>query len=242
MCYNVSVKSDKKVLEDRFQATHESAEEMQPYYQVSGFLHPKLPVIRSDNKGLIQHCTWGLIPSWVKDETQAAEMRTMTLNAKAETIFEKPSFKYSVKKNRCLVLVDGFYEWKTLGKNKYPHFIYLKHKEPFALGGIYSDWVNKETGEIIRTFSIVTTEANPLMAEIHNSKKRMPLIFDKESEKNWIEPELNETEVKNLMQPLNENEMEAHTISKLITQRGVNNNVPEVMERFHYPELETNII
>ncbi|MBA3663262.1 MAG: SOS response-associated peptidase [Bacteroidetes bacterium] len=237
MCYNVSVKSSKEILQSKFEAEYEAAEDMQPYYQVSGFIHPKLPVIRSDNKGLIQHCAWGLIPSWVKDETQAGEFRTMTLNAKAETIFEKPSFKYSIKKSRCLVLVDGFYEWKTAGKNKYPHFIYLKNKEPFAMGGIYSDWVNKATGEIIKTFSIITTEANQLMADIHNTKKRMPLILSREEEKKWIEPELNEVEIKNIMKPFNENEMEAHTISKLITSRDRNTNVPEVSEHFHYTEL-----
>lgn len=237
MCYNVSVKSSKKILQSRFEAECEITEDTTPYYQVSGFSHPKLPVIRSDNKGLIQHCAWGLIPSWVKDETQAGELKAMTLNAKAETIFEKPSFKYSIKNSRCLVLVDGFYEWKTIGKNKYPHFIYLKNKEPFAMGGIYSDWVNKATGEIIKTFSIITTEANPMMADIHNTKKRMPLIIDRNKEEKWINPNLNEDEIKYIMKPFNEIEMEAHTISKLITQRGVSNNVPEVMESFNYPEM-----
>ncbi len=81
-------------------------------------------------------------------------------------------------------------------KNKYPHFIYLKNKEPFAMGGIYSDWVNKETGEIIKTFPIITTEANPIMADIHNTKKRMPLIIDRNKEKKWINPYLSETEIK----------------------------------------------
>jgi len=237
MCYNVSVKSSKEILQNRFDAEYETSEDIETYYQVSGFIHPKLSVIRSDNKSVIQPCKWGLIAYWVKDEKQAGEMAAMTLNAKAETIFEKPSFKYSIKKNRCLVLIDGFYEWKTVGKNKYPHFIYLKNNEPFALGGIYNDWVNKSTGEIINTFSIITTEANPLMADIHNTKKRMPLILDRESEKKWVDPELNETEVRNYMKPFNALEMEAHTISKLITQKGVNNNVPAVMEPLQYPEL-----
>lgn len=237
MCYNIASISNKKILSERFEAEVSEGGAIAEYYHVSGFAHPKIPVIRSDNKSLIQSCTWGLIPSWVKDEAQAGELMKMTLNAKAETIFEKPSFKYSVKKNRCLILVDGFYEWKTIGKNKYPHFIYLKDKQPFALGGIYSDWVNKSTGEIIKTFSIITTEANPLMAEIHNTKKRMPLILNRESEKQWINPDLNEADVKNLMQPFNESEMAAYTVSKLVSRRDVNNNVPEAMQHFSYPEL-----
>lgn len=238
MCYNVSSKSGKEILEKRFDAEFTESESPDEYFYVSGFAHPQLPIVRSENNSLIQCCTWGLIPMWVKDESQASEMMNRTLNAKAETIFEKPSFKYSINKNRCLILVDGFYEWKHVGKNKYPHFIHLKNKEPFALGGIYNDWINESTGEILKTFSIITTQANPLMADIHNIKKRMPLILDRGSEKKWIDPELNEIEVKNLMKPFNELEMEAYTISKIITQRGVNNNVSEVMEAFHYPELE----
>ena len=166
-------------------------------------------------------------------------MMKITLNAKAETIFEKPAFRSSIKENRCLVLVDGFYEWKHVGKYKYPHFIRLKNKEPFALGGIYNDWVSNETGEIIKTFSIITTEANSLMAEIHNSKKRMPLILSRGEEKKWIEPDLSETNIKSLLKPFNVDEMEAYTISKLITQRNADNNIPEVMEHYPYIELST---
>lgn len=237
MCYNVSVKSDKKVLEQRFQAKYDAAEETEPLYHVSGFLHPKLPVIRSDNRELIKLSAWGLIPSWVKDEKQAGEMMTMTLNAKSETIFALPSFKNSIRQKRCLVLVDGFYEWRTIKKNKYPHFIYLKNKEPFAFGGIYSDWVNKATGEIINSFSIITTKANPLMEKIHNTKMRMPLILPKETEKDWLNPDLNENQITEMMQPFSESLMEAHTISKLITSRAEKPNQPAVQERFDYPEL-----
>jgi len=237
MCYNISAKSGKEVLKNRFGAEYEAFESTDPLYHVSGFLYPKLPVIRSDNNGLIQLCNWGLIPFWSQSEKAANDIKRGTLNAKAETIFALPSFRDSIRQKRCLVLVDGFYEWKTVGKNKYPHFIRLKNQEPFAFGGIYSDWVNKTTGEIIKTFSVITTEANPLMAEIHNTKKRMPLILNRAEEKAWINPDLSETDVKNLMKPFDEKEMEAYTISKLITQRGVSNNVPEVMNPFVYSEL-----
>lgn len=233
----MSATSNKRTLEARFQAKHEASEETEPLYQVSGFLRPKLSVIRSDNRELIKLSTWGLIPSWVKDEKQAGEMMAMTLNAKSETVFVLPSFKNSIRQKRCLVLVDGFYEWRTIKKNKYPHFIYLKNKEPFAFGGIYSDWVNKSTGEIINTFSIITTKANPLMEKIHNTKMRMPLILVKETEKDWLNPDLNEGQITELMQPFDESFMVAHTISKLITSRAENPNQPAVQERFEYPEL-----
>lgn len=238
MCYNVSAKSNKKTLEARFKAKFQIAEEPEPLYQVSGFVHPKLPVILSESNELIKLSAWGLIPSWVKDEKQAAEMRAMTLNAKSETVFVLPSFKNSIRQKRCLVLVDGFYEWRTIKKNKYPHFIYLKNKEPFAFGGIYSDWVNKATGEIINTFSIITTKANPLMEKIHNTKMRMPLILPKETEKDWLNPDLNEKQITEMMQPFSESLMEAHTISKLITSRAENPNQSAVQEPFEYPELQ----
>lgn len=237
MCYNVSVKSDKKFLEQRFQAKYEASENMEPLYHVSGFIHPKLPIIRSDNKELIQLSTWGLIPSWMKDEKQAGEMMTMTLNAKSETVFALPSFKNSIRQKRCLVLVDGFYEWRTIGKQKYPYYIHTKDNEPFAFGGIYNDWVNKETGEIINSFSIITTPANPLMAKIYNVKLRMPLILPKEMEKDWINPDLKPEEIRELMKPFDGNQMEAYTISKLITNKNKNPDKPEIQHPFEYPEL-----
>ena len=99
MCYNVSSKSSKEILAERFEAEFSETDELNEYYHVSGFAHPKIPVIRSGQSSLIQSCTWGLIPAWVKDESQAGELMKMTLNAKAETVFEKPSFKYSVKRD-----------------------------------------------------------------------------------------------------------------------------------------------
>lgn len=237
MCYNVSVKSAKEILEKRFEAEFETTESIQPLYLVSGFSHSKLPVICSENKKKIKLLTWGLIPSWVKDEKQAGELMNMTLNAKAETVFTLPSFKSSIKQKRCLALVDGFYEWRTINKNKYPYFIYLKNKEPFAFGGIYSDWVNKATGEIINTFSIITTKANPLMEKIHNTKMRMPLILSRETEKEWLNNDLSETQITEIMQPFDEEQMQAHTISKLITNRNENPNKPEIQNIFEYPEL-----
>ena len=128
---------------------------------------------------------WGLIPAWAKDRA----LQKMTLNAKIETLTEKPSFQNSVS-NRCLVLVNGFYEWKWLdskGKNKEKYFIRLENgNQPFALGGIYSIWTDENTNETLTSFSIVTSQANELMSEIHNTKHRMPLVLSKEAEEAWL--------------------------------------------------------
>ena len=112
----------------------------------------------------------------------------MTLNARIETIEEKPAFK-DVVSQRCLVIANGFYEWQWLdskGKNKIKYEIGLENDELFAFAGLYSNWINKETGEVKNTFTIVTTEANQLMSKIHNIKKRMPIILKREDEEKWL--------------------------------------------------------
>lgn len=109
-------------------------------------------------------------------------------NAKFETIHEKPAFKNSVN-NRCLVITDGFYEWQWLdekGKNKQKYLIALPDNEAFAFAGLWNKWIDKATGEIFKTYTILTTEANELMSRIHNSKKRMPVLLNDKNEMNWL--------------------------------------------------------
>ncbi len=152
---------------------------------LNGFEFPKTPVIIDEKPQIITHYNWGLIPSWAKDE----EIQKYTLNAKIETVTEKPSFKNSVNK-RCLVIADGYFEWQWLdpkGKIKQKYEIGLPNKELFTFAGLYSQWVDKTTGEIKNTYTILTTEANPLMAEIHNNKKRMPVVLKREDETKWLE-------------------------------------------------------
>ena len=155
--------------------------------EYNGFAFPKTPVITNQDNTLIDHLQWGLIPFWAKDNM----IRQYTLNARIETLSEKPSFRDSVK-NRCLVIADGFYEWQWLdekGKNKQKYLITLPSEELFSFAGLWSNWVNKETGEIVKSYTIVTTKANELMSEIHNSKKRMPVILSRENENEWISGE-----------------------------------------------------
>jgi len=237
MCYNISAKKTSKDLVKRFRVKLAANEVITPHYYLSGFNHPEIPVIASVEPDTIKNYYWGLIPSFCQNIHAARDMRTKTLNAKSETIFALPSFKNSIYQKRCMVLVDGFYEWRTVGKQKYPYYIHLKNNEPFAFGGIYNDWVYKDTGEIINTFSIITTPANPLLAKIHNLKLRMPLILPMETERNWLNPNLSEKDITELMKPFDENQMEARTISKLITNKNENPDKEEVQSPFEYPEL-----
>ena len=236
MCYHVS-EPERSELDELYDHAVRTDEWDTYYHHLSGFEFKKVPVLTCENSTRIQAFNWGLIPSWSKDIEYAKQSRMNCLNAKAETIFEKPSFRTVIMQRRCLFHVNGFYEWREVNKKKYPYFIKLKYQQAFALGGIYERWVDKSTGEIFDTTAIVTTEANPLMAKIHNVKLRMPLIFDKETMRQWIEPNMSKEQIINLMKPFDESKMEAYTISKLITSRTENPNQAKVKEPFEYLEL-----
>lgn len=209
-------------------------EELPTYYFVSGFSHPELPIVKQDGIFLFE---WGLIPSWAKDEESANEIRTKTLNAVGETVFEKPSFKKGISTQRCLLGIAGFYEWRDCNKVKYPYFIKVKNTEIFSLGCIFDSWIDRNTGEVRNTFSILTTPANPLMEGIHNLKKRMPLILSQQDEKKWIDPELNTSEIISLIKPYNETELAAYTVSKNVNSSRNNRNIPESLAPFEYSDL-----
>jgi putative SOS response-associated peptidase YedK len=204
-------------------------------YLVSGFSHPLLHIIR---EGAITLSEWGLIPSFAVEEN-AGDLQKMTLNARADTIYRKPSYKESIVTRRCILVVDGFFEWRHENNRKYPYYIYPKDETVFYLGCIYNSWVNKVTGQVRDTFSIITTDANPLMEMIHNTKKRMPLILHKEDLAAWINPATPKTAVDRLMVTYPESGMSTHTISSDAGNPRKNRNIPEIKEEMRYPERDT---
>ena len=206
-------------------------------HHLNGFAHPMLWVIASDKPGELQQMEWGLVPFWVKNAGQAADIAYKTLNAKSETVFELPSFRAAIKQSRCIIPVNGFYEWRHFKSKTYPYFIYPENTKVYLLAGIYEEWTDKETGEIRKTCSIITTAANGLMEQIHNTKKRMPLILDSANAREWLNSGLVKEEIKTLMPPLEASKMKAHTISRLVTSRTENSNVAEVIEKEVYEEL-----
>ena len=138
----------------------------------------------------------------------------MTLNARADTIFEKPSFREPIMKKRCIVPSTGYFEWRHGGNNKIPYYIYLKDEPIFSMAGIYDRWLDKETGEEYDTFSIITTDANPLTDYIHNTKHRMPAILSKEDEEKWLDSDLQKADVTSLLKPFDANKMDAYIIER----------------------------
>lgn len=184
MCFHSKQTKSALEVENRFKAKIDDLALFHPKENINGFTFPKTPIITDEKRKSIQHYHWGLIPSWSKDD----DIQKMTLNARIETIEEKVAFKNSINK-RCLVIANGFYEWQWLdskGKNKIKYKIGIENGELFAFAGLYSNWINKETGEVKDTFTIVTTEANELMSKIHNIKKRMPIILKREDEEKWL--------------------------------------------------------
>ena len=234
MCFTINVNIIKEEMERRFNIPLIDRDYYRPSYYYHAFELPKVPVISSVTPDQIELFQWGLIPSWTRDEEYANDIRYKTFNARSETITEKPTFRNAVKTNRCLVISKGFYEWQTIGKEKLPYFIYLKDSQIFTYAGIFDQWTNHETGEILKTFSIITTHANPLMEKIHNIKKRMPVILNKEDERIWLDTTSSLSESLKLLKPFDEAGMKAHTISRLITKRGADKNVPEIIEPFEY--------
>ena len=186
MCFYFSINKPKKVIEERFDSSFDSNDSFKAEPYANAFSKPTLPVIVNSEPDRIHLFKWGLIPHWVKGEENANKISSATFNARSETIFEKPSFRDAIKTQRCLVIADGFFEWKSEGKTKMRHFIQIKDNELFAFAGIWNSWVNKNTAEVVNTFSIITQEANPFMAEIHNIKKRQPVILNRENEAKWL--------------------------------------------------------
>jgi len=234
MCFTVAIHATREEIESRFDASFEEPASFTPGYYFSAFTFPRLPVISGKDNSVIRLFTWGLIPSWVKDESYAEGIRTKTLNAKSETLTEKPSFRNAVKMNRCIVISRGFFEWQQRENKKIPYYIGLENDQLFGFAGLYDTWINHATGETVNTFTIITTSANPLLAAIHNTKQRMPVILPREREINWIDPKVPLDNALQLLVPYDQEKMKAWTISKLVSTPGANKNVPEVIKPFNW--------
>jgi putative SOS response-associated peptidase YedK len=249
MCYNVKTSLEKQLkktlLDGKDIDVKKIAAKLKRFskdeinlYHASGFDHPQMFIYTTDDMDIATIATWGLIPEWSKDKKA---IWNKTLNARGESIFEKPSFKDSAKGKRCIVFLEGFYEHHHKAGKAFPYFIQMKNKQLMAVAGLWSPWVN-ELGDVLKTFSIVTTRANTLMTEIHNNPKlsepRMPLILDEKNQLLWLESDLSPTRVANLIKPLADDFLKAHTVAPL---RGAHTkgNMPNVTDEHRYAVLES---
>ncbi|MEP6260363.1 MAG: SOS response-associated peptidase [Gillisia sp.] len=184
MCYRTQMNKTIGEIEKAFNGRFIEPESYVPMDEINGFTFIKTPVITDESRGEIDLFNWGLIPFWAKDDT----IKKNTLNARIETVTDKPAFRNSVE-NRCLVLANAYFEWQWLdlkGKEKQKFLIHPIDQQIFAFAGIYSSWKKPGTGEVINSYSIITTEANELMSKIHNNKQRMPVVLKQEDQNSWL--------------------------------------------------------
>ncbi len=238
MCFNISLLNPGELTKRYgpildFDTYHED----EPIYYRNAFSIPYHPVIPNTEPRKIKEYSWGLIPFWVKTSKDAENIRTKTMNARADTIFDKPSFRYAIKKRRCLIPADGFFEWRYYKGKNYPYYIYLKDHEIFSIAGIWEVWTNPDTEEGEYTFSVITCDANPLLEKIHNKKKRMPVILSKDQEAVYLDEGLSVDNIKELLAPIDESKLDAYTISKRVTSKTQERNVPETIEPYEYSTL-----
>ncbi len=246
MCFYYAItKTNAKTLIEKKVVDAKQLEVFDNKYIVSGFNHPAMPVISNDKPDKVQFFYWGLVPKHTKSKEQADEFikKYNTLNAKGETIFESRVYREPILKNRCLVLCSGFFEWrhrKVEGKKKtekYPFYITLKNNEMFVFGGVWESFVDQQTGEVIHSYSIITTEANEMMAIVHNSKKRMPLIIDPEKAMKWLDPNLTRIEIQSYIKPFDTKQMKARPIAKINPFMLQNYTSKDLIAYYYYPEL-----
>jgi putative SOS response-associated peptidase YedK len=231
MCFTIEIHKSRTEIEIRFNRSFApGSAEFEPRYYTSAFEFPALPVISQENPDYISLMNWGLIPFWAKNELEANSLRVKTLNAKAETLNDKPSFKQSIISRRCLIIAHGFFEWQHAENKKIPYYIRLKDDSLFSFAGIYDKWINQLTGEEKVGFSIITCNANPLLAQIHNSKKRMPVILHHHDEEAWIDNDYNDSKARNL-KPIDEKFLDAWPVSNQINNKNTDKNTPEIISK-----------
>ncbi len=217
MCGRYTLKTPIDVLAEHFEVEEYPAS-LTPSYNIAP-TQGVVAVMEDDDKRKLEIFHWGLIPSWAKDPAIGNKM----INARAETVSEKPSFRSAFKRRRCLIVADGFYEWQKTDNGKQPYYIRMKDSTPFAFAGLWETWQN---GEEIRSCTIITTDANDLMGEIHH---RMPVILPPENYGVWLDPGFEEKEaLSDLLKPYRSEEMEAYPVSRRVNKPS--NNEPSVIE------------
>lgn len=196
-----------------------------PYHRPQYNIAPTQMVLSiiHDGKGLrLGELKWGLVPSWAKDESMGSRM----INARSETLLDKPAYRLPFERKRCLIPADGFYEWQRTGSGKQPYRIKLKSRELFSMAGLYDIWV-REDGSKVATCTVITTRPNALMEPIHD---RMPVILRREDELRWVRRGAEDPkELQQLLIPYPAEDMEAYPVNS--TVNSVRNDSPLCIEK-----------
>ncbi|QQK80710.1 SOS response-associated peptidase [Salicibibacter cibi] len=204
MCGRFTLYDQIKAIHKRFGIDVSKIDEAMPSFNIAPS-QSLITIINDGERNRLGQLRWGLIPFWAKDTKIGYKM----INARAETVAEKNSFKHAFTRRRCLIPANGFYEWKTVNGKKQPYYIQLNGEELFGFAGLWEKWTNGE--ETIFSCTIITTEANEMMSDIHH---RMPVILTKEEEASWLDPNIQDPNIlKQLLVPFESKEMHAYPVS-----------------------------
>jgi len=219
MCGRFTLTADPAELQEKF-SEYTFPSKFAPRYNIA----PTQPVlaIPNDDKFRVDFFVWGLIPMWAKNPAIGNKL----INARAETLAEKPAFRGSLKYKRCLILADGFYEWKSVvgRKAKTPYFIHMKDRKPFVFAGLWDSW-NSPDGSLVKSCAIITTDPNELMTLIHN---RMPVILHPRDYAKWLDPAPQAPDkLQPLLKPFPADAMDAYPVSALVNKPA--NDVPALV-------------
>ncbi|KAF4325676.1 hypothetical protein G195_000711 [Phytophthora kernoviae 00238/432] len=219
MCGRFTITDPIEEIMDRYYASIAEGFEYKPNYNAAPMQF--IPtIIGSKDGNRLGALRWGLVPNWAKDEKIGNKM----INARAETLTEKPAFKRLISSKRCIIPCSGFYEWKKDGSVKQPMRILMKDDSIFSLAGLYDTWIDPE-GKKVSTCTIITTEPNRLMADIHD---RMPVILRPQDEADWLNKESDKESVLRLLSPYEADEMIAYKVDSAVGN--VRNNNEELIK------------
>lgn len=210
MCGRFTSKAKPEQLEREFKVGRLNHALFQPRYNIAPSQNIDV-VLEENGERIIEKLKWGLIPSWAKDP----EIGNRLINARAETLDEKPSFREAFKSRRCIIPASGFYEWQKTGKGaKQPFYFFLKEKDVFGFAGLWEAWVDKNTGEEIETCTIITTQANDEVMPVH---ERMPVILKPENYDDWLDAaEKNTQLLREFLKPFPSDSMDSYAVSRSV--------------------------
>lgn len=221
MCFNMALVAERDELERQFAAIFDTNALPSGFrvHNTSGFTHPRWPAVTSEAPGHAVPLSWGLVPRWCKDRTQALQMQDRTLNARAETIYSLPSFRGPAQEAmRCIIPVTGFFEPCRHGKLSYPFFLHTGGS-PFALAGLYEQWRGPVTGKVHGSFSLITVPSKGIVDRIHHAKHRMPLLLSEKQYGPWLDPKSSKAVIEGLLFDSPAPELLAHPVSRDLYSR-----------------------
>ena len=224
MCARYTLTSKAEAVEQHLKIRVDKSQYAQTWNAAPGEKHL---VVSAQDKTTANWFLWGLIPHWATDK----KISNPLINARSETIEDKPTFKRLLQKNRCLVVTDGFYEWKKIGKESIPYYVRFRDQRIFCIAGLWDNCYNS-TGNQVQSFTIITTPANKLVSPIHN---RMPVIINHSNERKWLDNSIDTAHLTTLLRPYPTDSMLAYPVSKMVNS--AKNNYASLIENVEQTNL-----